>query len=310
MDKPIIRMSASGHCPRAISAQLLGYISSPFPPWLETAAKEGKWHEERLVKELEAEGANIFDRQLEVRMELPNFVILGHIDGKVLATDDTPNLLLEIKSMSQFEFDRWMKGRFSAFPAYAAQISFYMEATGLYNCLYIVKNRSTGYIDRQTLNEKPMLISALKDRITEAVDSALCLRLALADFDPQSIECRRCEFSEHCVPEPKELTPFEKADLESAAQKWRKGQDLIEKGKYIVYAAREVFRQQSLVTQIPKWQVEGLAIQLVHVKETITYPKTKLLNTFTSEQLQPASKVKPAYDQLRITDLAKEENNG
>lgn len=42
MNKPVIRMSEAGECPRALSAQLLGYLPEAKPAWLETAANEGR----------------------------------------------------------------------------------------------------------------------------------------------------------------------------------------------------------------------------------------------------------------------------
>lgn len=156
MDNRIVfRMSSAGQCPRSLSAEYLGYKPEAKPDWLETAADEGRWHEERLVQEINTGNIVIKDRQLAVKIEQPNFMLLGHIDGKI---DTISNIgfvphtrLLEIKSMSQYEFDRWMKDKWTGFPEYADQIACYMQATGLSETAYYVKNRSSGYVDKDII---------------------------------------------------------------------------------------------------------------------------------------------------------------
>src|SRR3972149_4120415 len=144
-NKPIYRMSSAGKCARALSAERLNFPAEQVPEWLEIAAREGNKHEEWIKEELTTEGFNIYDEQIEVILEYPAFTLIGHIDGKTRDAGNyrLNNRLLEIKTMSQYEFDRWMKGRFIEFPAYAAQITCYMKATELTGVLYLVKNRSS-----------------------------------------------------------------------------------------------------------------------------------------------------------------------
>lgn len=306
MDKPIFRMSESGKCLRALSAKLLGCEPTPAPSWLETAANEGKWHEKRIVEKLR-EHDNVFDQQQEVSLEYPTFVLVGHIDGKIQDYDlQRAERLLEIKSMSQFEFQRWMRGGFASFPNYASQITCYMEATELKECLYIVKNRSSGYEDRQVLTSTPDSMVVIEYKFQQVVEAVQLSKLCQVDLDLDSIECQRCDYKYLCVPEVKELTPLEKADLDFAAKEWRRGKAITEKGQAMIDNAREIFDQHTRATNIFKWQHSGLAIQLVHYNEQKTYPKSKLLQHFTEEQLEPAGQIKEAYDQLRISDM--EEN--
>ena len=307
MQKPIFRMSQAGACPRALSAQLLEYQPSPPPPYLELAANEGKWHEERIKAELTEEGYLVGNEQKEVTLKFPSFILLGHTDGAVIDNKEPfGKMLLEIKSMSQYEFDRWMKEGFSGYPNYASQITCYMEATGLKECLYIVKNRSSGYEDRRVLTKQPTSIDGI---IAKLLKVTWAEGLYPANFDPQSIECRRCNYKHLCVPEVKELTPVAEAGLSAAAKDWRTGKQLVVEGQELVDKAREVFEDHTKATNTPKWQHSGLAIQLVRYNEQKTYPKANLLKVFTEEQLEPASKIKEAYDQLRIDDLAKEDKN-
>jgi len=317
--KPTFRMSSAGRCPRALSAQLLGMEGEVVPEFVMRAAEEGNWHEARIIAQLEQEGQFIDCRQKEHTLEYPSFNLIGHIDGVVikqpqLATKEDLDTegdgkwqLLEVKTMSQYEFDRWMKGRFEAFPNYAAQITCYMEATGLDECLYIVKNRSSGYEDRQVLTEKPLQMNSIVTDLAFTVSYVKDKELAPADFDPQSIECRRCEYKLLCIPEPKELTALEEQALLDITSNWRKGKDLVDQGQKILNEAREALEQHTKATNQVKWSFNKLAIQLVHYKESVIYSKKKLLATFTEAELTPASTIRPAFDQLRITDLERGE---
>jgi len=217
---------------------------------------------------------------------------------------DEPAQLLEIKSMSQFEFDRWMKEGFKGFPEYADQITCYMEATELEEVLYIVKNRSSGYEDRRVITEQP---SSLNDIVTKLQEVTQAKELYPKEFDPNSLECRRCEYKALCAPEPKELVPIQKARLEHAAQIWREGKRLSLQGNLMIDDAKGVFEQHTRATGIDKWRFAELAINLVEVAGRLDYPKGKLLEIFTEEQLKPASVIKLPYEYIRIEDLRKEE---
>ena len=145
MGKPIYRMSEAGKCPRALSAMRLGYEAEPKPEWLERTANEGNWHEQRIIEELRADDIAVVRQQEEVKLDYPLFTLIGHIEGTIYDHKDTEDLF-EVKSMSQFEFDRWMRDYFRAFPHYADQLALYMEGSNLHQCLYIVKNRNNGYL--------------------------------------------------------------------------------------------------------------------------------------------------------------------
>lgn len=307
--RPIYRMSEVGMCPRALSAQRLNYEAEPEPEWLATAAEEGKWHEERVRNKLRGEGYTVGDDQKEVRLDFPTFTLLGHIDGLVLDNKEPfSKMLLEIKSMSQFEFDRWMRDGFAGFSQYADQITCYLEATGLEKTLYIVKNRSSGY-EYRAVTPAPSKMDSIIGKLTGVETDVQAEELSKATFDPNSIECRRCRYKNLCIPEPKELEPATKIDLDLASERWREGEKIMEAGQELIDKARETFREHTKATGINKWQHNSLAIQLVFYREQNTYPKKKLLEIFTEEQLELALQIKSAYEQLKIEDLRKEEKN-
>jgi len=305
MDKIQFRMSSAGRCPRALSAELLGYEAEAKPEWLETAANEGNWHEERLVSELEF----VSDRQKELRLEYPSFILTGHIDGIFYQDDDVLKpQLLEIKSMSQFEFDRWMKGGFREFPQYLDQIACYFEATQLPECLYIVKNRSSGYIDKQIIKPMEGYFDTIISRLTEVASSVAEGKLFPAEFDIMSIECRRCEYKALCIPEPTELDIATKEQLDKAVEDIRLGNRLVAEGKEFYDRGKEILKNHTKASNLRKWKHNNLAILLVNVKENVTYPKETLLAKYGEQELADIAKVKEAYDYLRIDDLEAKED--
>ena len=312
--KPIYRMSSSGNCPRALCAGRLGYESEPAPPWLEQAAEEGNWHEERIKAQLRKEGFEVFSEQLEIKLEYDNFILLGHIDGKVMEGIEEHysigTMLLEIKSMSQFQFDRWMKQGFDGFSDYAAQLTCYMAATGLDRAWYIVKNRSSGYENRKVIESHPANLdnivakmNSIEEWIAKNIEPGAREGLYPAEFNPNSLECKRCFFKQYCVPELKELSTVEQIALESSAQEWRKGKKLVGEGQKLVDSAKQVFEQHTLATGIDKWRFNGLGIALIHVHRE-SYIKKLLEERVSPELLAEALEIKD-YDQLRIDDLEK-----
>lgn len=293
------RMSGAGRCARALTAEMLNMEVEPAPAWLEQAAEEGSWHEDRIATREKAER-----RQLEIKLEYPSFDLVGHIDGMVC--EDGNYKLLEIKSMSHFEFQRWMRDGFNGFPNYAAQITCYMEATKLDKCLYIVKNRSSGYEDRQILTTQPYPMTQIIANLTEAHNYYLSGQLPPKEFDAYSIECRRCNYKHLCLAQPEELTPVQQMQLDSACEDWRKGKALVDEGQTLIDTAKGIFNQHLQATNQPRMRIGDLALQIVKYGDSVTYPKAKLLSVFTEEQLLPAAETKKGFEQLRITDLGGE----
>jgi len=296
MDKIQFRMSSAGKCPRALSAELLGYEAEAKPEWLETAANEGNWHEIRLKEELVKEGYQVFDEQLEIVLETNYIELVGHIDGKVY-TPDKVMQLLEIKSMSQFEFDRWMKTGFDGFPQYLDQVACYLEATQLPECLYIVKNRSSGYYIDEIIN-----------RLTEVAGSVAEGKLFPAEFNIMGIECRRCDYKSLCIPEPTELDKATKEQLDKAVEDIRLGNRLVAEGKEFYDRGKTILKNHTKASNLRKWKYNNLAILLVNVKENVTYPKEALLAKYGEQELADIAKIKEAYDYLRLDDLEAKEN--
>lgn len=306
MEKPIYRMSGIGTCPRALSAIRLNYKQEEVPVWVETAAREGNRHEIWIKEDLKLEGYSVYDEQEEIYLETPSAKLVGHIDGKVCKlNEENSNKLLEVKSMSQYEFDRWMRGRFEEFTNYAAQITVYLAASELKEALYIVKNRSSGYIDKQIITA-PLDFTTILDNIEIIEEYVAKGELVPAEYNPENIYCKRCGFSSLCIPEGKP-TIIPTPALFDASADFRKGKILEEEAKVLLERAKNVFLSQSIASGQKKWKFNDLSITTVEVKAGISYKKENLLKIFTEEQLAPAAEIKTGYSFPLIKDLRKEE---
>jgi CRISPR/Cas system-associated exonuclease Cas4 (RecB family) len=304
MTKPVYRMSVAGKCPRALSAQELGYEAEAEPTWLERAAEEGNWHERRIKDELVSEEATVYDEQLEVVLDYPAFTLIGHIDGKVAFGNDASSFLLEIKSMSQFEFDRWMRQGFAGFPEYAAQLTCYMTATGIYNALYIVKNRNSGYEDRRTITKPPVKMEEVIQRLSEVEKCVADHRLAAATFDPQAVQCQRCSYQHLCVVKT-EIVDLDTGMLDEAVSMWRKGKALTDEGEALIDNARLTLGAYARKLETRKFVHDSLAVQLL-LQHRVSYDK-KLLEEHVPADLLEKAKKEQDIEQLRINDLKERE---
>ncbi len=307
MNKPVYRMSGSGYCPRKLGAIRLEMEGEPFPKWLETSANEGNWHEKRIKDELVEQGYQVFGEQEELKIECDNFTLVGHIDGKVY-TPDKVMQLLEIKSMSQYEFDRWMKNdRFAAFPQYACQIACYFRGTELDECLYIVKNRNNGYMDTSLISVKDFPVEPIIKKIAEVEYLATDNKLVDVEFDSNSLECKRCQFKLLCIPEITKMDIATREQLDMAVAEVRDGNKLLAEGTELYNRGKNKLYKHTVASDLKKWQHNELAVLLINVKEQTTYPKENLLEKYSAEELADIAKVKNGYSYLRLDDLEKDD---
>lgn len=157
----VYRASDLGNCIRALVAMgregQEGVMGKDRKDLLERSADEGDLHEEGVRQKLVREGWKVVSTQQEINLEIiKGVVIRGHTDGILTPPDPElfyrSNVLLEVKSMSNKRFDRWIKGgRLDAYPKFAWQISAYMEANPGLPVLYIAKRREDGLEDRITI---------------------------------------------------------------------------------------------------------------------------------------------------------------
>ncbi len=125
-NKSIYSMSSAGSCIRKLSAERLDKEVSPDSTALMQAAEEGYWHEKRIKDELRSERYLVteagvcpvckaergIEREgIHVDIEIMAGIwLMGHLDGSVIPPESKEcagqHLVLEVKSMSQYQFDR------------------------------------------------------------------------------------------------------------------------------------------------------------------------------------------------------------
>jgi len=272
-------------------------------------AEEGKWHEQRLITELRADDIAVYGEQDELTISHDGIILLGHRDG--VANDHGHEMLLEVKSMSQREFDRWMRGRWQEFPWYADQLAAYMEASGLDEALYLVKNRNTGYVDRQIERAADLQASIRVSMIIERLKVCEFYigqgePVPTYSFDPEKIECRRfCEFKQHCMPPKPVLAEDQEAELWQATADWRRGDALIDEGKALVEPARAILRLYAELAPEHKMVFDNVLTTTYPIHK-VSYAKKDVEASLPAEVLAEIAKIEDSWG-CRITDLAGKE---
>ena len=292
-NKYTYRMSSAGKCPKALSAERNGLEPEAKPAWLTIAAKEGNLHEAAIKEGLRNNCYSILDEQKEYIIEQSTYNIVGHIDGLALGDNHTQRLL-EIKTMSQFEFDRWMHGGFAAFPNYAGQIACYMYAAKLEECMYIVKNRNSGYIDTRLVKQNNNMlfqIQPILDKLAKIEELALAGELYPMNYDVDNIDCKRCSYKYLCLPSAKELNDIDKRTLQAAIDRWREGKLLEARAKSLIENSKKLLEAYAKEQPEKRFTMSSLLVTMYSVPEA------------------PINYVRKAYTACKITDFNKEDDN-
>lgn len=285
------RASGIYQCKRRLLAVRLGVGGGEeAPPWLEQAAREGSRHEQWIKDDLRATGIVVVDGRdingvdedgnelpcpiclerfgdkrygihVEIEHREPEFIVFGHMDGRDASIPDIPSVL-EVKTFSHFEFERWMRDRWEGFPTYANQLTIYMTADKAVQALYVAKNRSSGKTVREFLGEPPRNIDDILVHI--GVVEEWAVRFGTpdipAEFNPASIECKRCPYTSvlECV-KPVEISGDAKNALLHAEADYVMGKTLEKEAKGLIDGAKEVFAAYSEQEELAgrTWKTPG-----------------------------------------------------
>lgn len=304
-------MSECGRCPKSLTYKYLGYTAAEAPAWLMTSAREGKLHEEWLLGELASDDIAVYGGQDTLRIEQPLFTLEGHIDS--YESDHGIDRVVECKSLSQGEYQRWSTQGLEAFPHWAAQITAYMTATGL-PCRLIVKNRNTGTTHGLDPCDTAYFFSItpvdFASIVTRLNDVAECIQNEQlyegVSYDPDRLECKRCAYQALCIPPPPVLAEDQEAELAQAVVNYREGKAMADAGSELVDKAREVFRAYAESIPNKQFMFMGLAARVYPVEFT-SYPKAEVEQLIAPDVLKRIAKVTRRYD-LRVTD--KDADNG
>jgi len=272
-------MSSAGYCPKRLSAMLLGKPETSPPSWLAEAAEEGKWHEQRIKQELVELGCTVTSEQKELKLEYPSFLLLGHIDGEAKLSEEVLNsplfkvhldpevdlslfMLLEVKSFSFLEHQRWLNGMFEAFPQYKVQSDCYRHALGAVSVVYVTKDRSGGSRHLYVIGDGQSSLSAVIEKLDTTVRCATEGELAPAEFDPMSIECRRCQYrATLCSPAKVVVTDAKVID---AAADYLEGSAMRKLGNALTESAKEVLVGFAQQNKVVRWDAGPYSVSYSH----------------------------------------------
>ena len=312
MTKQLFRMSECGYCPKKLTYKYLHYTPTPAPAWLESSAREGKLHELWLLDELRADDIAIYGEQLALTLDYPLITLEGHPDA--FENDHSIERVVECKSMSQNEYQRWMSQGFDGFQNHAAQITAYMTATGL-PCRLIVKNRNTGTTHGLDPRDTQYFMETPPRDINEIVrvlsDVAECIAnhelYPNVEFQPDNIECKRCQFGYLCAPPPPVLAEDQELQLTAMVAQYRAAKTKADAAAKLIDSARAVLRQYAETSPTHSLTFDGLTAKVYPVKFT-SYPKGEIEKLIDADTLRSIAKVTDRMD-LRITDKGENEDD-
>ncbi len=306
-------ISGIGKCAKALWAERNNVVGEPAPEWVKSSAEEGAMQEAVVKNKLrkmgwiieegaECEICNNERKGIHVELDYKGISMVGHMDGRANRIDDVDKRVLEVKTMSQFEFDRWIKGKFNEFPVYAAQLTTYMQADKTNKALYAVKNRNNGYLDILILNEPPMKFTD----VIKNVELSTHKEMPGIEADFTTFECRRCTFKKAlCIKTKDQMVVQNEAELDEACKLYREGSSEIESGEVKVKQAKKILLEHTIAVKMKKYIYNDLAISLIE-RGYKGYNAKKLEELFTEKQLKPALVEKPISAYITITDLSKE----
>lgn len=201
-------MSQVGHhCNRYLWLTLHDIYNGSYDRRVKRIFERGEWEEHRIVRDLEAIGATVFDEQQEV--SLFDGKVLGHIDGCVSGLEDYPTMLLEIKAINANTWARFKKKPMKeASFLYYTQMQLYMHCLSLEKALFVAVNKDNEQrywtivdYDEQHVNEQLARLENIIPRpsphpVVGGVDWYACKMCSMHEFchanAPTKISCRSC----------------------------------------------------------------------------------------------------------------------
>lgn len=233
-----LRMSEAGHCPRGLSAKLLGMEPLPVSEYIATIMEESSRHEAWVKEKLHSQGHLITEEQKEIELWLDGFHLVGHIDGLIGRNGEAS--LLEVKALGRFEFYRFLKEGLNGFPQYEAQISAYMLALPYtWPASLVVKCRDTGAMRELVLLRPSLSCGDLEGKLRPVKE-------AVERGEPSPWDCsispalfKWCRWRYLCAPAQVQTS----LELVEAAKKWREAKALLEEGEAEMAEAKAAFTQ-------------------------------------------------------------------
>lgn len=146
-------------------------------------------------------------QQLHIEMPVNGAMISGYPDGVVF--EDKQQLLLEVKSMSSYAFDKFQTGDIDF--SYKAQVNAYMEALGLTRCIFVAINKDSGVMAEQIVDKNPVIVELIRKNLLTILHSTPeNLPEPPKEYGPDekgfyTWNCRYCSFWKTCRPNAEEV---------------------------------------------------------------------------------------------------------
>jgi len=309
----VYALSSVGGCPLALSAEALGKLPARSPEVeerLRLAAREGTRQEDWIAEDLISMGYQVGPPAglctlcptgrsgYHVDLDYGDASSTGHIDRFVHGPNGERSMVVEIKTMSRYQYAKYVRRGLKAFPKYLYQISGYMVATGL-PALYAVKCRDTGVMVVEVLEVPPMRYEELRNHVLVAERARRKGELA---------ECHEYqEFCDVCVlkPKPERLsTPAPDAGTHlEAAKEYREGSRLVVEGEAKVAKAKQVLLEgarNGLST------VDGLEVTYMPESTSSRLNTKRLAALLAPDVIASLKDPNTVKEHIRITDTQKE----
>lgn len=205
VSKGTIRLSSAGRCARQVSYAYHGFEKKGKE--IDARAKLVFWTgdlvELTVVNLAKLAGANLTAtgfNQLQIKLPVNGTFISGHPDGVLF--EDKQQYLLEVKSMSSYGFEKFMKGDIDE--AYLAQVNAYMECLGLDKCVFVGLNKESGVLHEIVLDKNPAIVEKVRKNLLDVIHSTPDqLPEQPKEYGPDdkgfySWQCLYCSFWGHC----------------------------------------------------------------------------------------------------------------
>ncbi|UOF82076.1 crispR-associated [Caudoviricetes sp.] len=198
-----IRASSAGNpCKRFHWYSIKNWNDRPVPDeTLQSIFEEGKFHETKVIQDLQAMGFEIVETQRALKLENPD--ITGSIDG--ILRWEGKDFPFDIKTTSPHVYDKiscvedLLYSKSFYHRNYVTQLQLYLLMTGNPIGLFIMKNKVTGRIKPIWMEWDPIYCDEVLKRATDVYAAITADKLPepIGDVDL----CMKCDFRHVCLPD-------------------------------------------------------------------------------------------------------------
>ncbi len=301
------RGSEAGRCSRWLALKLNGQQPKPFSRQQEITMADSAAHEDLIIMQLlKDHPIAISRRQQQVVLEQGQVRIVGHIDGMLTCTKDSPDdHLLEMKALSQFSFAslRSMPVRKYS-EEYFQQVQSYlwaMQPSGPQDCWFVVKNKNTGEIIIKKISADA---EAIAKNIARLADILVAVKFGELPAEECQFLDRRyswCNYNKYCHQEQEVAATVTEAEVLEAAEIWHRAKALQNEYEELMESARGAFENYMRRRGLRGMKCADLQITLSD-RERTSLDEEKLKTWLSAIQLDQARKITP-YSELRVREI-------